>query len=371
MANILICGNYGAGNIGDEAILRSLLLLVKRVDPKASITVMSARPEHTARLYQINAVAFIPAGIRSFLRFFSRGFIVKTLKSLKKADIFILGGGGLFQDEKKHAVFIWFLQGYFALLFKKPLYCCLQSIGPLNTFFAQRMVKWLFKRAVMITVRDSSSARLLKDLGIPSAVVLSDPVLSLPVQKFSYSSQERYIVLSIRFWNRGNNDFLHKNIAQFIDWIYEKYGLKTLFIPFEEYHDFDQKEMDKIFVHIENKSSFLSHEFTFDIDQILQVIASASMVVGMRLHSVIFSVLTSTPFIAISYSSKISNFLQDIESTDCVIDFKNFDFSLLRQKFEHVMKNRKHFTSLLQKKAFLFQQKTLDHERILKNLIQS
>jgi polysaccharide pyruvyl transferase WcaK-like protein len=35
MKKVLICGNYGATNIGDEAILDGIILLVRLADPDA------------------------------------------------------------------------------------------------------------------------------------------------------------------------------------------------------------------------------------------------------------------------------------------------------------------------------------------------
>ena len=47
-AGILICGAYGLGNSGDEAILTAILRQVREAAPDADITVLSRNPEETA-----------------------------------------------------------------------------------------------------------------------------------------------------------------------------------------------------------------------------------------------------------------------------------------------------------------------------------
>jgi len=49
---LVLYGNYGQGNIGDEAILRALLLIMSDV---ADVTVMSREP---ARVVALHGVAF-------------------------------------------------------------------------------------------------------------------------------------------------------------------------------------------------------------------------------------------------------------------------------------------------------------------------
>jgi polysaccharide pyruvyl transferase WcaK-like protein len=69
---IVICGNYGAENLGDELILEGMLETLRAVSPDAEITVMSGNPKETKWLYKarygMEAVAKFPSGIRSFLK---------------------------------------------------------------------------------------------------------------------------------------------------------------------------------------------------------------------------------------------------------------------------------------------------------------
>ena len=77
MKHYIVCGNYGAGNIGDEAILAGILKDIEEIAPGSNVTIMSGNMQETKELHknthslQLDSVMFIPAGPRSFIRFFT------------------------------------------------------------------------------------------------------------------------------------------------------------------------------------------------------------------------------------------------------------------------------------------------------------
>src|SRR6056297_2129877 len=122
----IICGNYGAGNLGDELILEGLLKEFSEKFTQSEFTVMSANPEETSKKYKVCSVPHIPSGAKSSLKsIFQR---TETKKELKDADCFILGGGGLFLSLRKRANWIWGVQAMKALWYRKPLIIWGQSL---------------------------------------------------------------------------------------------------------------------------------------------------------------------------------------------------------------------------------------------------
>lgn len=53
---IVISGFYGAGNLGDESILSSILSSIKNQYPNAEFTILSFNPVETSKLYSVNAI---------------------------------------------------------------------------------------------------------------------------------------------------------------------------------------------------------------------------------------------------------------------------------------------------------------------------
>lgn len=363
---LIVCGNYGATNLGDEAILDGILLLLNRAEPNADITVFSANPDETSRLHNVKSVHHLPAGPRSALHGIIGGHIIKTLDALRAADGFILGGGGLFADEKMRAILIWSLQAKFASLMRKPLFCLGQSVGPLNTFFGRAMTKKVFSRALAVTVRDSSSQKLLHALGLPMPKTLADPAFALHNPEPHAERREDYVVFSFRPWIGGNSAVLYKYCAQFIDWLWRNYGLKSVLVPFQSLQDSDQAIMNNIFAHVEEKSAAHLYVFTPDYRSVLELIAKAKAVVGMRLHSLIFATQTETPFLALSYSDKVSSFVADLGLTDYLLPWESVDLPTLQSRFKLLMKNYDHAQSVLNEKNVLMRARVHEHEGLLK-----
>ena len=81
---VLISGYYGFYNIGDEAILKSIIEALRNEDPNIDIVVLSNDVEYTKNTYKVNAI--------------NRWKLNEIYKELLKCDGLISGGGSLFQD---------------------------------------------------------------------------------------------------------------------------------------------------------------------------------------------------------------------------------------------------------------------------------
>jgi polysaccharide pyruvyl transferase CsaB len=369
MKNILICGNYGATNLGDEAILDGIINLVKNADPEAKITVMSSNPKETSALHNVESVHLLPCGIRSFFKLIFGNKTGKTFSAISKTDAVILGGGGLFTDEKMMAIVIWSLHNAFFMLYKKPVFCLGQSVGPLRTFFGKMMTRNVYKFSRLATVRDQSSQKLLRSLGLPLVTVLTDPAFSIHLGQPSLVKRENIVVFSIRPWIKGDSESLHKICAQFIDWIYEEYGLRSILLPFQELKDNDSTVLNKIFIQIKNKNAAEVLEYTSDYRKIIEIISRAKAVIGMRLHSLVFSALSQTPFIALSYSSKVTSFVNELDLGEYCLDYENLDPDELKERFKGLMRNYDEIQMNLNEKQLSMRILSREHEKFLKTFL--
>ncbi len=368
--NIVICGNYGATNIGDEAILDGILAMVREARPDATITVMGANPAETAHLHEVLSVPLLPSGVRSFFRaVFKKGF-VRTARAIKNCDLFILGGGGLFNDEKPRAILIWALQAFFALALKKPLFCLGQSIGPLRRALARHIVRKIFVKAKLISVRDKSSKQILEALDprIADVHVLADPVFALNTS-LEPASHENFVVFSIRPWKQKNHKHQLKILARFIDWIYETYQYRILLVPFQVLNDNDFDEFDTLRDFLKYPQAVQNHEYSPDYKKTWQLISRARATVGMRLHSLIFSTMTKTPFLALSYSEKVDSFVREMGLQNYLVDWKKFDFEMLQNKFMAVLANRANIQAELAEKKAAFRNLAEENVDLLQKIL--
>jgi polysaccharide pyruvyl transferase CsaB len=329
--NIVVCGHYGSTNIGDEAIGLSIIQSLKKTNPDSNITFLSYNPENTKRHLGVKSEYLLPLGVRSLLK----GKLFKTLKVIKNCDKFILGGGGLFTDEKLFAVFLWGIHAFWAYRYKKPVIMLGQSVGPLNTGVGKWIVKKCFNKATEIDVRDTESKQFLINLGIKKEIqVSSDLVFNLKIEerfnneelnkKVEQLKLKGYFIVSLRNWPK-NTKILYKKINRVLYEIIDKYKLLPVFIPFQHLHQNDEELMHKIIEQSLVKYPILIQKFDHNVFKVLSVIKNAEFTLGMRLHSLIFSIIQKVPVIALSYSPKINNMLNDQGLSEFIVKLDDPD----------------------------------------------
>ncbi len=365
---IVVCGNYGASNLGDDAILGGLIHLIKSTWPHSDITVMSAKPAQTAADFRVQAVLHFPAGVRSFFRFWFTTSGWKTIARMAAADIVLLGGGGLFTDEKPRAVWIWFVQYIWFRIFNKKLICISQSVGPLKSKLARRLTAAVFKRALLVTVRDSQSELLLKSLGVKNIHLMADPAFGIGYDQEKSITRQKQVVLSLRPWINGNSKEISGQVAGMIDYLWEKHRLKTVFIPFQTDLDDDRVSYREVADRLVNPEA-MTLKTVQDFSQVLEIISRSELVIGMRLHSIIFSILAVTPFIALSYSQKVKSFLQTINLGEYCLDYESFNLTALEKSFLKTQTNYVSLRNQLESQKLRSTYNFFEHEKLLKELL--
>ena len=81
---VVICGAYGRGNAGDDAILEAILQEMRSIDPDMPITVLSKDPRSTRLTYRVRAV--------------HRSNFLAWHAAMWNSRLYINGGGSLIQD---------------------------------------------------------------------------------------------------------------------------------------------------------------------------------------------------------------------------------------------------------------------------------
>ena len=104
---------------------------------------------------------------------------------------------------------------------------------------------------------------------------------------------------------------------------------KIIFIPFAV--DKDVKIANYLEKKIKNEN-FIIYEEELTLTKIKDIFNSSQILVGMRLHSIILSYCYNLPFLALPYSSKIENFLDNNDLSDYKIDLPNFNSEELIKK---------------------------------------
>ncbi|MBI4232160.1 polysaccharide pyruvyl transferase family protein [Candidatus Peregrinibacteria bacterium] len=331
---IVIVGNYGANNLGDEMILEGIISLIKISRPDAKITVFSANPKDTKARHKVESVLPFPSGFRSSLRWlFSRDKATKV--ALKECDLFILGGGGLFGSLTFRANIIWGVQAMMAYLYKKPVAMLGQSIGPLKGYLRQRIVKYLFSKAKIITVRDQNSAKRLKKLNIKQNIQIF-PDFALTLKAPNTAKRAGSILVCLRQLTGLSSSF-KTEIAKFLDNLYQEYKYKINFLAFEE--PADHILHDEIIALMREKEAVSKLKTPTSSIGTLELFANAHFALSMRLHSTISAIRTATPFLALAYASKVKELLETHHLKEYYSDLEDFNTNSAIKYFTRINNN--------------------------------
>ena len=363
-AKIMISGYYGFNNTGDEAILKSMVGAFKEKIPQIKITVLSQSPLQTSQAYQVKAI--------------NRLHLIDIMRCLRDTNLFISGGGGLLQDSTGKGWSILYYLGLIliAKIVKVPVMIYAQGIGPINKKFNKLLIKWILNKVDLITVRDNPSKKLLNNLGVlgPSIYVNSDPVFLLkkkninhiidnyPYIKELINLDDRPLIgVSVREYKSNSSD-LKRIFAQAADYLIENYQAKIIFLPFK--FDEDVHISEEILSLMKNQAEVL--KIKLEPEELLSLLSRLSLVIGVRLHSIIFSSMANIPFIAFNYDPKVKYFVEYLGLPELLLEI-NKDISLknFQKKIEYVRENNDKIKDILLEKVNNLEEKALVNDEFV------
>ncbi len=305
MSDIVVSGYYGFANAGDEAMLAAMIEALTDIEPNINITVISGNPEDTRRRHGVAAVY--------------RLNYPEIAKVMTKSQLLISGGGSLLQDVTSDRSLYYYLS--IMMLAKKlgrPVMLYAQGIGPVQGSLAQGAMRYIGNMVDLITVRDEGSYEELKRLKVtaPPVYITADPVLAMhPVAKqigraiLKHHGQEGVaplIGISVREWKDWGH--FKQVLAHAADLMIEELGARVVFIPMQ-YPD-DLSVSRKIAGRMKHPAAVLPGEYT--TSELLSLVGNLDLLIGIRLHALIFAAVMHVPMAGISYDPKIDRFLETI-----------------------------------------------------------
>jgi polysaccharide pyruvyl transferase CsaB len=304
-----ISGSYGGLNLGDEAILQSIMAQLRAAVP-CEITVFSRDAKDTAARHKVEKS--IP------VRDLSREEVRPEVAEL---DLLILGGGGILYDE---ATAIYLREVELAQEHSVPVLVYAVSAGPLRDAAARTLVRDTLSRVDAVTVRERRAQQLLEEVGLRDIEVTADPAFLLEaeplpaeaLQREGLNQNRRLIGLSVREPGSAAPDIdeahYHALLANAADYMVDRLDADLVFVPMEP------RQKDTQHCHAVVSKMAHAHQATvlkgeYTSGQLLSLMSHFDFAVGMRLHFLIFAALNRVPFVALPYSSKVAGFLEDLE----------------------------------------------------------
>lgn len=299
---IAISGYYGCGNTGDEAVLAGIYESFRLRAVEAEFTVLSADPSDTEQRHGLRA---IPRMDRAAMK-----------RTFRESDLVLSGGGSLLQDTTSLRSLLYYL--WVVRLAQKcgaQVMFYAQGIGPLRRPIARMLTRIVADRVRRITVRDPESAELLRRIGVrkPPIEVTADPAFALQTAPDSVVSQiiaeaggelnGRYIGFALRPWHAGPGEGVLAKIAADIG---NRTGRKLLFLPMQPPGDLELA--NSVAAPLGEKGLVVGRQLS--PPEAAGVVANLDLLVGMRLHALIFAAAAGVPAIGLAYDPKVTQLME-------------------------------------------------------------
>lgn len=359
----IISGYYGFKNVGDDAMLMAIIDNLRMCKKDLRILVLSKNPVETRRIYNVDSI--------------NRINLLRILFTMRKSKLFISGGGTLIQDNTSTRSLIYYL-GMIWLAKKTNMKVMIYAngIGPLNKKNNRNLTKYVVNKVDVITLREELSYKELVNLNIdkPQIHVTADPAFTIKAENpehinYLLSSegidpQTPFIGFSVRRWN--NHDKYETTIAKIADYIIETYGINTLFIPM--HYPGDLVIIENILSKMKNKGYAIRKKHS--VSETLGIIGKTQMLIGMRLHALIFAASIGIPSVGIVYEPKVEGFLKYANQASAG-HVNSLEFDKMKQIVDNVWNNRESIKRELDSTTADLKEKALKNAHVAFDLIEN
>ncbi len=308
--NVIICGYYGYGNTGDELTLKNAVRILKNANI-SNVTVMSSKPKEAKNNYKTNSIyRYNPWQIA---------------RSLRKSNIFLLGGGNLLQNQTSNRSLLYY--GLLLKIAKRYNNKCIlfsSGIGELKGKWAKEFAHEVLSLCEGIFSRTENDLIRLKNIEIFNKVFLSSDLVFLEsTTNTSKLQKEKYFLITIREPKAERNKLINKLTKEINDFCI-KSGLYPLFISMH------QKKDEKITFDVAKKCKNSKVLRNVSLDEFEKLLENAEFSIGMRLHTMVLSLALLTPHILIPYDTKCLDMYYNVLRVSREIGIDSDDFIICK-----------------------------------------
>lgn len=304
---LLVNGYYGCKNTGDDALVASIVWGIKQKYPLTQITICSDIPLVMPENIIVN-----------YHRSSTKSKVIKELKQFFIAirkNYYIYGGGSVFDD--RVSTFRLKRQLYAMSLLK--LFGCKNlalgvSLGPIKTSSGINYLKRIINKLSYLYVRDIRSFQITKRLnirtkisfGIDPAILIGD--ISLPKTETSTSFNNGVVVAPCDYKNISDSN-VHKAVKNLVEMLNIIYSMSQIPINLVAFNgsggDFELCNIIKDSLSSQNVTI---HKYNSNPKFMYEIIKTSKIVIGMRLHSIVYAYAAQIPYIGLKYHEKVEDF---------------------------------------------------------------
>lgn len=311
---IVVAGYYGFRNAGDELLLNVLLERLRQRFPTAEITALYKKPARFLTSSNVRAV--------------SRWNPWEVARACWRADIFLLGGGGLLQEATGpwNCVYYLGLTALSKLLGARTAALAI-GIDPLFKPWNRRLTSFLMNCAVdRLSVRDSNSRVLLLNWGVQKQVSLTpDLVFWLPVRSHGEPDDIKpLIALCLKPYPQ--DPLYAQKWAAIIRRLRDDWECQVELVPMSLFQD--QPVCQEILSCLEGNTDRATLFSWRDPLEVAHRFSHYAFVISQRFHGAVLGALHGLPVFGLSDQLKVNILCETLEQP-----FLELDGSFLPEKF--------------------------------------
>lgn len=371
-------------NSGDAAILLSMLQSINSISPDSDIEVFVSHFEKAKSIYGdlnlsptietsasrsnnriVNAAIRKTFFLRAVLsiaghRLVKRWILLmseekKALNKLAGSDVVVSCGGGFLNNNysvlNRAACYLLLMR------LKKPLFFYAQSIGPFKTSFQEKLLAYIFKNSLFLTVREKGTFEFLTNkLKLTNVALTADEAFTFKeiTNNGLHEAGNINFCFCLRPWkfSRENeeNQLIYEGIfakyAGMVSYILTKHENSSVtflstcqgvdgYIDDSKMH---QKVIDKIAPELRPRIE-LTNKFNKP-DEIHMFLKKINILITMRMHMSILGFLNSVPAIGIPYESKTNDLFNRMGMDDYLVNIVEDEVESIYRKIDSMVSGR-------------------------------
>lgn len=312
-------------NLGDDLFVKILVERYKNVqfEMYSELNYKKVYNLDNLKIYTNKSfIVILRRIINLFFKIFKVNKVVQ-IENLKKYDGIIMIGGSLF-IEYDGIDYNKYIANQFN--FKAPFFIIGANFGPYETEeYLEFHKNNIFNNALDICFRDKYSYNLFKN--IKNVRYAPDIVFGLDTRNIE-QKEENTVIISVIDCDKdtgkiANKDMYNEKISEFIDYFYKK-EYNVILMSFSE-NQGDERVIQDILKINDNKNKAKTFYYRGNINEALQIIAKAKIIIGNRFHANILGLIFNKTIIPIAYSDKTINTLKDIKFEGKIFDIRKID----------------------------------------------
>lgn len=288
----------------------------------------------------------------------------ESLEVMEDMTALLVKGGGFFQFygglTSSYTAYFDAYHIFLASRLGKPVYMMPNSLGP----FDGPMVKWIVRKALskccLVSARESISRDMTAcELGV-EPVLSPDLAFNLKPSQLDRSevfaaygipTDRKVVAITVRPYRFPSADdpkaayeSFKRGVADFVEWLYDQ-GYIAVLVNHTlavNSHENDHACITDIVKMLPEERYRVISNTGYDCQDLKRLYSFCDYIVGTRFHSVIFSLASGVPGLAISYvGNKSVGIMADMGLSDYVLHIDSVTADELKVKFTALLRNER------------------------------